>query len=106
MAHQRRRFTRDFKLRILMQLQAGKTVAQLAREYEVSPNQIYQWQKRQAEYGELAFAGNGNVYTMEGKLAEMERKIGQQTMEIDWLRKANTTLQDTLTSQKKTGGRQ
>lgn len=59
----RRQFSRDFKLQIIREIEAGKTVAQAAREYQVSPNLIGRWQKQQAQYGERSFAGAGHGYT-------------------------------------------
>ena len=39
------------------------------------------------EHGEHAFSGAGNKRAEESKLAELERKIGQQTLEIDFLKR-------------------
>jgi len=38
-------------------------------------------------YGAQAFAGHGKVYTEEARIAALERKIGQLTMENDLLKK-------------------
>jgi hypothetical protein len=40
------------------------------------------------EYGERAFQGVGKKRTEESRVAELERKIGQQTLEIDFLKRA------------------
>ena len=40
MSLKRRVFTKDFKQQILCEVQAGKSIAQGAREYEVHPNLI------------------------------------------------------------------
>jgi transposase len=40
MALKRRRFTREFKLQVLREIEAGKTIAQAAREHEIHPNLI------------------------------------------------------------------
>jgi transposase len=60
----------------------------------VAASQIYQWKKKWEQYGDEAFQGNGVSYTQEAKVAELERKIGQLTMENDLLKKANNILQD------------
>src|SRR5271155_5158064 len=83
----RRTFNKQFKQQILTEVAAGKPISQASREYEVSPTQIYSWQKAYAEHGEKAFAGNGNTYTQDAKIADLERKIGQLTMENELLKK-------------------
>jgi len=88
MALKRRRFTREFKLQILHEIDAGKGVSQTAREYQVHPNMISRWRAQYRDYGERAFSGNGKAYTDEAKIAALERKIGQLAMENDLLKKA------------------
>jgi transposase len=87
MTLKRRRFTREFKLQVLREIEAGKSIAQAAREHQVHPTLIGRWQKQQTQYAQQAFAGNGHVYTQEARVAELERKIGQLTMENDLLKK-------------------
>ena len=43
------------------------------------------WQALQEKYAHDAFHGNGHAYTQEAKIAELERLIGQQTVEIGFL---------------------
>ena len=87
MSLKRRIFTRDFKQQILREVQAGKSIAQAAREHELHPNLIGRWQKLHEQYAQNAFQGNGHLYTQEAKIAELERLIGQQTVEISLLKK-------------------
>lgn len=87
MSLKRRIFTEDFKLQILREVQAGKSIAQIARENEIHPNLIGKWQKLHEQYAQNAFQGNGHAYTQEAKIAELERLIGQQTVEINFLKK-------------------
>ena len=47
-ANERSRFSRDFKLEALRQMEAGENVSVLARELGVSRKSIYQWRNRQA----------------------------------------------------------
>jgi len=84
----RRQFSREFKVQVIREIEAGKTVAQAAREYQLGPNLIGRWQKQHAEYGQCSFAGAGHAYTESAKVAELERKVGQLTMEADLLKKA------------------
>jgi len=43
--------------------------------------------KWQSLHSQNAFQGNGHTYPQEAKIAEMERLIGQQTVEISLLKK-------------------
>ena len=94
MARTRRKFTREFKVAVVREVEAGKTVAQVSREHQVHPTQIDQWRRDLRRYGERAFAGNGHAYTDEARLAALERKIGQLTMENDLLKKVLSRLEE------------
>ena len=94
MALKRRKFSKEFKLGVMREVEAGKTVAQAAREHQVHPTQINQWRRQRRRYGDRAFAGNGRAYTEEARVAELERKIGQLTMENDLLKKALSRLEE------------
>ena len=83
----RQQFSKDYKIRVLREIEAGKSIAQASREYEISQTTIAKWKKTYKVYGSQAFAGNGNSYTNEAKTAELERKIGQLTVENDLLKK-------------------
>ena len=89
----RRRFSREFKVQVVREVEAGKGLAQAAREYEVHPNQIRKWQDEHRAYAGKAFAGNGVSYTEEARVAELERALGEMTMENRLLKKALTRLE-------------
>lgn len=83
----RRQFTKEFKLEVVHQVETGLSVAETSRRYEVHPNLIRKWQELVRENGEDAFAGHGRIYREEAKMATLERKIGQLTMENEFLKK-------------------
>jgi transposase len=87
MSLKRRIFTKDFKMQVIRQVQAGKSIAQAAREHELHPNLIAKWQKLHEQYTQNAFQGNGHAYTEDAKVAELERLIGQLTIENSLLKK-------------------
>lgn len=93
MALKRRLFTREFKLQVLREIEAGKSVAQASREQHLHPTLISKWQKQHSQYAQQAFSGNGNSYKDEARLAELERMIGQLTMENALLKKALLRLE-------------
>ena len=93
MGLKRRRFTREFKQQVVREVEAGKSQAQAAREYEVLPAVIARWRTEVRRYAERAFAGNGNTYKDEVRLAELERMVGRLTMDNDLLKKALLRLE-------------
>jgi transposase-like protein len=94
MSLKRRQFTKEFKQQVLREIEAGKSAAQAAREHQVHSNMIYKWQKQQEQHGEQAFPGNGHtIATQEAKIAELERLIGQMTVEAAFLKRVLTTLE-------------
>jgi transposase len=83
----RRIFTREFKVQVVREVEAGKSQAQAAREYQVTENTISKWRKQHRKYNDRAFAGRGHAYTDEARVAELERMVGRLTMENDLLKK-------------------
>jgi transposase len=87
MALKRRRFTREFKLQVLREVEAGKAIAQVGREYEIHPTLIGKWRRDYTKYADQAFAGNGHRYKDEAHIADLERLVGRLTMENEFLKK-------------------
>ena len=84
----RRKFTKDFKQEAVRLLNSGKTVTEVARTLEVHPSELHRWRRELQEHGARAFSGAGKKRAEEGRVAELERKVGQQAMEIDFLKRA------------------
>ena len=82
----RRQFTREFKLAALQRLETGASVAEVARAFEVNPNVLHRWRREFRQGPGNAFPGLGQRRWQEGRMAQLERKIGQQALEIDFLK--------------------
>jgi len=93
MSLKRRQFTREFKLQVVREIEAGKVLAQAAREHQLHPALIAKWRKDHLAYAERAFAGKGNHYKEEARLGELERLVGQLTLENALLKKALLRLE-------------
>ena len=83
----RRIFTREFKVAAIKQLDSGKATGYVARRLEVNPNTLHRWRREFNKQPTKAFSGQGRRMLADGREAELERKIGQMTMENDFLKK-------------------
>jgi transposase len=83
----RRQFTKEYKLEVVHEVKAGLSLAEASRRYEVHPNLVRKWRELFEQYGANAFQGHGQLYREEAKIAGLERKIGQLTMENEFLKK-------------------
>ncbi len=84
----RRKFSKDFKQEAVTRLNGGQSVAEVARALEVHPSDLHHWRRELQDHGERAFTGAGKKRAEESRVAELERKVGQQAMEIDFLKRA------------------
>ena len=82
----RRMFTREFKLAAVRRLEQGVSMGEVARALEVNPNVLHRWRRELRQGPGNVFPGNGKQRWSEGRIADLERKIGQQALEIDFLK--------------------
>ena len=86
----KKKFNPAFKAKVaLAALKGQKTLAELARIYEVHPNQIGQWKKKVLEELPQVFNGKRDREAQDQSelVSELYRQIGQQKVELDWLKK-------------------
>jgi transposase-like protein len=92
-------YSRDLKVTIMRALDAGSTIAEMARKYELSPKLVERWRGEWRAKGEASFPGLGRRAMREPqddaqRIIELERKVGQMTMENDFLKKALQHFRD------------
>jgi transposase len=85
----RKRYTGAFKAKVGLEALMGvKTVGQIAREYQVHPVQVTQWKgtirEHLPEVFELSHPAGENQQEL---IAQLHEKIGQLSVEVDWLKK-------------------
>jgi transposase len=83
----RRKFSKEFKQAAIRRLELGASVAEVARACEVNPNVLHRWRRELHTHGGRAFPGEGRNRAEENRLAELERKVGRQALEVDFLRR-------------------
>jgi transposase len=87
----RERFSKEFKLEAVRQLEAGgKPAAQLSVELGIRRNQLYKWQAQLSSKGEAsAFRGPGAKPLSEySEVERLRRELKRVTEERDILKKA------------------
>jgi transposase-like protein len=66
-------------------LRGEKTLAELSEQFDVHPNQITQWKQQAVENMAAAFEKGAGGQASEAELKELHAKIGQLTLENDFL---------------------
>lgn len=108
--NERRRFSREFKLSLIDRLEAGESGTALALESGVKRTIIYRWRDAWRQGGEAALRGKpgpptkaetleielargvaakaGDLKEARRQIAELERKVGQQALDLDFFKGA------------------
>ena len=120
MPKERRLYSREFKLAALARFETTGNVEALARELGVGRELLYKWQRKYAAGGASALSTSGRPRPVEmpgneegadalevgdqarRRIAELERKVGQQQLELDFFRAA---LQQVRGPRRRNGGR-
>jgi transposase-like protein len=93
----RRTFSSEFKFEAVLDMVRGeKTVAQICRERDITESLLYKWRDTFLERAPSIFADqrsnpNGNDPQTE-RIAELERLVGRQALELEVLKKARSLL--------------
>src|SRR6516165_3460977 len=99
----RRQFTKEFKLAAVRRLEQGVSIGEAARALEVNPNVWRRWRREFRQGPGNVFPGNGKQRWSEGRIAELERKVGQQTREIDFWKGGLQRIEEQRMRQARTG---
>jgi len=87
------RFSKEFKLELLREVEARKNKAKLRHEHEIHPAFITHWEKEYNQDPNITFKANGNAYKESARTAKLERLVDQ-------LHAENADLKKTLASLK------
>ena len=93
MSRSRRRIiSKEFKVAAVRELEAGKSVAEVARACQVDPSMLHRWRVAWEQDPANAFHQRGEV-SPASREAELERTIGRLTLENDFLKRALLKLE-------------
>ncbi|MEK3645996.1 IS3 family transposase [Aeribacillus sp. FSL M8-0235] len=89
----RNRYTAEFKAKVVLEvLREEQTVNEIAAKYELSPVMVSRWKAEFLERSSMVFEkGSSEVDKIrkeyEAKQENLEKLVGQLTVEVDWLKK-------------------
>ena len=89
MAKARRSFPPEFKAQaVQLVTEQGKSIAEVARDLDLSESLLRSWKTALAAGGARAFPGHGNPPALEEELRLLRAEVKRLTMERDVLKKA------------------
>ena len=90
MKRQRRKHSSEFKAKVALEAFRGlKTVSEIAAEFEVHPVMVSNWKKEMLASLPEVFEKKTSKKNQDDQkeTGDLERKVGQLTMEVDFLEK-------------------
>ena len=91
MKRTRRKFTSAFKTQVVLEaLKERQTVAEIAQQFDIHPNQISAWKREFLENAQSAFgdrATTEQLKDLEQEKEELFKQIGKLKVENEWLKK-------------------
>ena len=92
MSGSRKKFSRDFKIKVVEAYQSGVSAVELSRQFEVHANLIYSWAREYRADPASAFQTDKNENDSpkadDQRIVELERMVGRLAMENEFLKKA------------------
>ena len=88
----KRKFSSEFKVKLVLEaLKERNTIEELAKRYEVHPNQIGNWKKEFLSKATNIFNRDGETIQNQKQKDDLVEKlytqIGKQKVEIEWMKK-------------------
>ena len=91
----RKQYDSQFKATVALEaVKNQKTIAQIASEYGIHPNQVGKWKKQLLQVLPQVFTNRqtSSEKANDKLIDELYRQIGQLKVELDWLKKKSGLL--------------
>jgi transposase len=89
----RRRFTAKFKAQVVLEVLTGaKSNAEACRQYDLKPQVLSNWKAAFIEKAPCVFEKEGRDNGEQAHIADLERLVGQLTLELEVAKKASRLL--------------
>ena len=89
----RRKFTPEFKAQVVLEmLTEQKSAAQASREYQIKDSVLSRWKQEFIERSAMLFELGSASDDRDQHIAELERLVGRQTMELEMAKKVSRFL--------------
>jgi len=89
----RRTFNAEFKAKAVLETLSGqKSNAEVCRQYGIGAPLLCTWKATFLERAVLVFQGDERSSEEQARVAELERLVGRQALEIEVLKKASSIL--------------
>lgn len=95
MSKTRKQYTKALKFKVAIEMIKGsKSIAELIKEYGVNQSVLQKWKKQLLDSGANIFDGSVKMgdQSQQAEIDSLQRKIGQLTMEVDFLKKVSSKL--------------
>jgi len=79
----RKRYTEEQILRLIREVESGKTVAETCRKYNVSESAVYRWRHK---YRGMDRSELRRLKELEQENAQLKKIVAQQALDIDTLK--------------------
>jgi transposase len=86
---QRRKFSAEFKTKVVLELIAGKkSLSEASREYQIKDNVLSRWRQEFLERATEIFEQPSSDDEKDARIAELERMIGRLSIQVEVSKKA------------------
>jgi len=93
MARKQRKYSPKFKFQVVMEVLTGaKRPGEVCREHQISDSLLSRWRKEFLARGHEVFEPQGRRSQESARIAELERVLGQTTVELAAAKKASGWL--------------
>lgn len=88
-----RTFTPEFKAQVVLEIISGaKSAAEISRQHQLKPQLVTEWKATFLANAANAFQADVQLREAQARIAELERLVGRQALELEVAKKALSNL--------------